>query len=960
MARALFASWYLALAHLVVVIASKPVSAQKPKILPVENATHWAFKERGGRAFVALEKEDAVAEYGPKGELRRWNVGGEPNNVIINGPWLVAACKKANSLYFVNLKSNEIAGSLKLSENGPYFLFSSNAADPYVYALSLTRNESHQYVVFQIDLRNRKIRRQSTTMTWRQTSPAHVVMSRDGNWIMPDARGLSSPSGADLIRVDSDALEFQATRNYHDTFGQVVPGPLNRFWTLGNHLYTLDIREKVRSFSGSVCAIHPRWDLVASLGGQTLYLEKLSDSTRIEQLVLGLPEVEVDSSVNRRTREFRDRGNDYCVKFDLTNNHIFVGTKTGCAWVKLSGFESQLEPLRMIRTANQITSLVNQPLKVPVAMTNADVKPAAKLEVTEGPEGVRLENGNLVWTPKDRDLGIQQISLALKTKDGKQLDNSKLTVNVTLPKVDLDFHPRSMKVSPNGKRLIAWGPKVGEEGRHPAHTGNDGIAVIDTENRKVLAAKSLPQGIRDVEITDEFAIIAPASGSLVYRFDHQLANPKRQFMQSSPRLLRLLTPSELLVVGDQTQIFDVKTLKSIQKSNRSSHDLNQLAFGDSVSWAGRVTDRRNGALLRVESSQLPALASGSTNHRASMMSMRNQGTMRAWGRQLTVNGYLSNHAGGNLARPSNVEAATMSTKWPVSVMVSTENVRQIVTRTLKFCDLIDGKVRSASTLSSRDRGQSMSHYGVNNRILANGNSIYVIDDTSILFAQFPNDIVQSLPVPPHFDPMQTVQLIVGGKKSFELKTRGRRVGLAFALLQEFEFVEIDEASGVVSVDTDAIWDKLAKGHTGSGVHRGFGSSRTRIAPSTNAKLYEESLGRQLPSDKYAIQIPIVATLADEEGQSDQIVFSVALLGPRAPFDEQERKQAEEQQRQIAEANKRREEARLNQEAAMKAAMAVKEAQKTGSVEERLQNMEARLRRIEAALDGILRKLEKNP
>ena len=261
----------------------------------------WVVHPSSGRVFASALDGDQVIEYSTSGEVRRFSVGSHPDELLLKGDQLIVGCSKSPSLHVIDLKTNQSIGVVKLSGKGPYALFCSKAEDNYVYCICNPGTAWWDGQVFQVDMRTMKVRRQVKVQPWGQSHPMHVAMSADGKWIVPDARGHSSPSGADLMKVDSETLTFTQVRDYHSSFGPITAGPLNRFWMLGNHLYTLDLTKKVRSFSGRTCAIHPKHDLVASLNGSTLFLERLSDREPIGRATIEFAKQSTTQAKTRRS-----------------------------------------------------------------------------------------------------------------------------------------------------------------------------------------------------------------------------------------------------------------------------------------------------------------------------------------------------------------------------------------------------------------------------------------------------------------------------------------------------------------------------------------------------------------------------------------------------------------------------------------------------------------------------------
>src|ERR1700730_9340277 len=104
-ARSIFTSAALmAVAH----AFSSPAAAQITTIEVDEAVADWTFDESTGRVFGSWAEKGLVVEYDPVTgkELRRFEVGAQPRQLIVKGRWLVASVHSPGSLVVVDLTSN--------------------------------------------------------------------------------------------------------------------------------------------------------------------------------------------------------------------------------------------------------------------------------------------------------------------------------------------------------------------------------------------------------------------------------------------------------------------------------------------------------------------------------------------------------------------------------------------------------------------------------------------------------------------------------------------------------------------------------------------------------------------------------------------------------------------------------------------------------------------------------------
>lgn len=932
--------------------------AELRSVTIAEGVGDWVVHEASGRVFATATDGNEVIEFDSSAkEVRRFKVGETPTELIIKRDRLIVACTKSPALHVIDLKRNEEVGVAKVSGTGPYALFCSQVDNDFVYCVCNTGTDWWDGEVYQIDVRSYAVRKHVKVRTWRQWHVLHVAMSRDGKWIVSDARGAVSPSGAYLMKVDEEELTFTQVRDYNSSFGEIVADPMNRFWTFGNALYTLDITKKVGTFAGSPVAIHPFFDLAASKSSSGLALERFSDAAPIDTINLTEP------SSSERTSRSRPPSNptvDPTVQFDFNHNLVFVGTKTHGHWIDLQAYEDKLAPLKQVQAPSEVSSLVGRPLRVPLQITNADRQPLAKLRIADGPKSATLTDDQLLWTPQPEDVGFVPIRLELVSVDEeKTLDTAELTIHVTLPKVDLEFNVKTMDLSADGRYLIAWGLAPGQESRDPAHPGSDDVAIIDLKTLKIITRKTLPQGIRCATIDEKYVYLSPNSGNLFYRLDHSLGGGERQFLQSAPQQLTKLSPNRLAVVGEQLQVFDTDTMQSVSSKQINSHIHNAVVLvgRNKVQVGPRLFDRQTGKTLRITSPvNLPTLVEN--NVRTSFgLADRNQ-TPTRWGRR--VNGsILSNHKGSRITEWPGGRSGVIAERWPMAVMIAPAQQERLVNTMLELCNLIDGTVRHAAVIDVSPRNNSHpGFYGAQTRLLVSDDTVLYLKDTELLVATIPENIAQEMPVPAHFLPEQETEIELSESAVIPLRTGGPRDGVTFSLLAESPGIKLDSKSGELTVDVQSLWnDLITRVASGNSNQQFPARNQPPIASrAENAQGYKELTGKELPEDKFAAHLPISAVLQDSEGQEDGVQFSIVVVGTRQALDAAIETQKAAQAQKIAqmeEAKNKQREAQALREAEMKKA----ENQPGKSVNERLDELEARARRIEAALDAILKRLE---
>lgn len=954
----------LLLVGLLSTIPAQFIYAENVNVDVIEGVGDWVVQQETGRVFASLPIWDEVVEFDHAGkQVRRFSTSKAPYELILKHDLLIVGCRDAVALDVFDLKTNEKKGSIQVSGKGPYGLFCSQAANSYVYCLSNTGTAWWDGEVFQCDVKAMKVHRQVKTRGWGQSGALHVAMSRDGCWIVPDARGSSSPSGADLMKVNEEECTFAQVRDYHESFGKIVAGPLNRYWTLGPKLYSLDITQELRKFSGSPVAIHPTKDLAASKTDTGLALDRFSDATSIDAIKLSKPpkREKTDDRQSRFRTAFINRF-DPTIAFDLKNDLVFVGEETRGSWVSLSSYSDQLKPLRMIEAPSELIAELGKEVRIPVSISNDSA--TTTISLAGGPDDAKLENGELRWQTSPQYVGFNDFTLELKTKeDGRVLDSARITVQVTTPKLEFGFHIKSMELSPNGKYLVVWGPAPGQEDRHPAHSGPDEVAVVDILARKIVGQKNFPQGIRFVTLSNEHVFVAPMSGSLVYRLNRSLEGDDRTFLKNQPIQLMVLGDDRLLVVGERfTSVFHTESLKTIPGPWDSQQDFaNRIRLLDygRVQLANRTIDPVSGNVVEVTSStSLPKV--GSTRNVRQNYPHFGEEIVKRWGRALNKM-QLLNYLGSRIATLPG--SGILSTQWPMVIVTTQTKEMSTTTTYLKFLSVVDGHVVHSATIdvSINDPRQSTpNYYGANVQLVEAGNEVICANGKELIFAAIPVNVVGEIAIPTFFPPQPIHVARAGEKLQFKLEFKGKIKGTTFSLMDENPSLSIDSHTGEVTLDTEAIWKTYTQAQSGGPSSLRFGARGTTSIPfpefKDNAQAFQALTGKELAADQLAVQVPISVALQDEENQSDQTTFNVLVVGSRTELEKAIADKKEEQQKQLAEMREKAREAQMAAEAAQAAKEKLRPAEP--GIGQRLESLENRLNRMEAALDTILRRLDK--
>ncbi len=872
-----------------------------------DEVSAWALDEASGRIFAALVGSNRVVEIDPASSepKTQFTVAARPTELFIKGRRLVAACQSTSSLYVIDLDTNKVLGNVQLTGKGPYALFGSKADNPYVYAICNTGSAWWDGEVFQVDVAARSIRGRVRVQRWNQSHPVHVVMSDNGRWISPDARGASSPSGGDLMEVDESTLEFRGRQHLHESFGPTIAAPQNRGWVLGSTLYAIDLTGPIRTFAGAPVAVHPRLDLVASLVDSaqkplvqptgapvtnstvSVVFQTHSQARTLKNLVLG-PLVDAFA-------EPRDSGNvqgvrggsDPYIRFDAKRERLVVTWRQIGYIVDLKKAGVEAAPALVLEVPSQVTAAVGTTIKVPLALTNPELKAKTTLEVVSGPDGAAVRDNELVWSPTAVEAGLHKIVVGAKS--GDVTDRATIEVRVGVKTVDLGMIALGMAVDARRPRVVLWGQKPSTDGQAVEGLGQGTpsvVVVVDTEQGRIITRRLLHRQVRGLVSIDGTIFYTPTEGAFLYRLSpNEPDDAERVFLDSPATFIEELPGSVLSVVSQngKRRSYNPKTLQPIDQSADGSSSDSSLFPRTAVR-----ASKQPGGTVWVDAQCLPPeggepiCLSGSLNlptiigDGAPMVGFVMQGH-DCWSRR--INGESLVDWRGNQVTRWNNARATILTEFPVVVVSHMEapGTTRTLREVMEYRDLIQGNVLNSQVIGELPASTPYNqfiHSSDSPLIAAVQGTMAVVRYHQLYLAPIPLVAVTTAPVPVHFDtPRMPLVTRLHDQIEVKLKASGGKGALTYALARDIPGVSVDRTSGTLRISPLDAWKvRQVPVRTDS-------ATAERNLPSLR-RTFRDLTGKPLPAGTFPYEMRLTALARDDEGQQGSFELSTIVLVPR--------------------------------------------------------------------------------
>ena len=543
--------------------------------------------------------------------------------------------------------------------------------------------------------------------------------------------------------------------------------------------------------------------------------------------------------------------------------------------------------------------------------------------------------------------------------------------------ISLDFHVIGFHIDRDGKHAIAWGKKIEKNAGGRRNFGqaslSDEVAVIDLEAQKVMTQQSLAAGIQSAMIQKPYAFLTPKSGNVLYRFDAMtLGKSKRMFLKNKGLGLTPFTKQQIGVVsGDHNhtyQVIDPDTMKPTQtfqigytgrNGNKGPVEVEPGILNFNSMYLN--VDDGSVAMLQQANGFQPLVAAKFP--RNGLPHQISEHT-KTFGRFITNNSILSQN-GTRIAQLNHDRRLFFSPHHQVAFGIRVEpgpsRRSEDAKHYFETYSLVDGEVLDSKLLEVTDNVNAKVFHG-----RSPAGKLYVLKDKAILVS---GKVLAVLPInqaklaaaakPLHFPVPQVPFLDIDKPQTLRFKAEGGKGKLNYQLLVEYEGIEIDSATGTVTVDTPKLWESYLKTMAAGGSFERFGHLNSRNGKTPLDKVYKDKFGKPLPAGKTPFTLPIFLAVTDEESQEDRLALFTVVHGDKAVIEktkaQREAQRQAARQEQIAKQKEMREQFTKRKE--MQEQQRNKSASSKGT-SARIDVLEKRMRRMEATLDLILEKVQK--
>lgn len=525
--------------------------------------------------------------------------------------------------------------------------------------------------------------------------------------------------------------------------------------------------------------------------------------------------------------------------------------------------------------------------------------------------------------------------------------------------LQLDFAIDKGQFSFDGSLAVVWGKKI-EETERAEVVGTEMVAIVDLVAMKVLRQQNYGARVKSAAICEDYVYVAPKSGNLIYRYDHDFKNSKRVFTPFSCTKLfalpnqRIGVPAntlgglatintdtmqvELAVDPNKPNSYRQTTLPS---TSRQLFTPFTLLPNNRVQIQEQVFDLETNEVLNFDLALLPE--AGVRKNLTSKRLIRNE-ELKVFGRRISRQKIVDHNrvVTGNLDNPLGSRLGSwtqFSSRQPILYsLIPVRGPRHSET----FCLLETRQLYDGKVLDTKRLNLKVARTAEIATIQSFADKLVVLHSNRI--ATYPLPVIPDNEVDPvlYLSDLPIQVLDLAKTKKIPINCEGGKGKLRFELLVEYPGLSIDGSTGQVTIVGKEILEDFLQETKHSPSLRfertldRFESELARVSPED----YCAALGQEIPAGKIPMSLPLCINVSDEMGQSDSIRTRVVGMFPRKEIEDL-----------IAEARKPFE----DRAPAARANQASRDADRIAKLESRLESLEELLETVSEKLDEANKK-----
>lgn len=765
-----------------------------------------------------------IANNGDKvAAIKKVPVGTEPTSITYkkfgDKEYYAVVCNADSNLYLIDAKDFKLAEQITIpSETNTEVIASINPQDPFIYFGYRLESKMPVGVV---NLRNMKVTPElfESSSRCRLSADGDTVFKRDGAHVSKWMIGVNdnSPAG------DKPNISFRPEGLELDS--NIVVDNLGEYFAAGNSLYTMNAKTRLTKLDfAPACFVQSKALIVgldnvilriASMNSLTAYDKGIKIPFREEPPKQTNPSATNAASANESASDYQTK-----ILVDEPNERVVVARKDSLFVVPLTAFRIPFEPLLALDVSpKQLRVASNQKI------TMKPLSEGTVVTYENLPEGATAVADGIEWRPTSNQAGKVKIVATLKNGDRTRTVDCNLFVEQ--PHVFLPFNVSNFEIHEDDGLAFCWTNEglpnnekininaVNIETAMHSKTPIPRVAIVPIKGRGAIETISnTAPVVKAMLIGSRVAVQYANDLTRLELYDRPNMNRVKTIVTSRPyNYIGIHKEFFVLQVGGTREYYNIANLKQATPPADASLQMDHpsdVQFKDGVISNGMLVDPvqrtpklilqpgeiRNlsgadfrlisGAFLRkIESTKSNAPTTPSVHDDRNQK--RLQGPIpipnKAWNIELL-------EEIKHIPRLSTRDAQEDRHRVLIRLNAKKSSQRQTIV-------IVDEPAKAPDEKVAVPRMQITE----NEVFISQGNKLYRLKIELPKRGTEPEDEVAE---PLYFEPQQTSFVVKGTKATLKHIARGGKTPYEFASIQFPEGAKLDESTGQVTLDIDAI------------------------------------------------------------------------------------------------------------------------------------------------------------
>lgn len=542
------------------------------KMAPVEQmrAADWAFDPATRHVFACDPFLNRVFVFDPKTgkRIKDIDTGAGPTAMILAERRLLVAHRGGLSI----IDLDRLAFLREINNVGSPMALAYSAPDKLLYLSSEVSDGRNREQLLQVRINDWFVRGRVPWWQLKTRQVRRLSTSLEGNWLFAAVENRNAPGPYYLFHLANAELPTVPSEPAMGPQGEISAGPNSQLWFIGSALYSNDdFSRPVRKYAGDLTIVHPTADVAisaANLDASNNYDAKLWFQRYSTGNAISSHELSIKPSTGKvQARPYPLQR----LALDDTGEFLLVADDIGAGVLSIpQQLLDDAGPALRLDLPSALRGVPNKPWTLKLPVPKNDPLRQIRVQIKQGPPGLKLVDDSLVWQPTMSDIGDHPVEI--ETKIGDRAVETRFTASIQIPHTSLGIATQRLVVNENGEFAAVFGQlSMNQAGRStgPPNGPPSHVAIIRLNDLAVLRREAVTGDVRDPILDGENLYWLAKNVNVLHRLEVKGSRPIEDLPlhSSVAQMFPLGNDKLVLALADADQltfrVLDRRSLKPV-------------------------------------------------------------------------------------------------------------------------------------------------------------------------------------------------------------------------------------------------------------------------------------------------------------------------------------------------------------------------------------------------------------